>query len=307
MTETKTLHDLCPSTEVEDVFIEIRHIVGTMVPAFDFQLLERLHGDIQRLFAGSYPGYQASNTKYHDIKHTYAVALAVVRILDGLRLHGQEFTPQHIELALCCAFFHDSGLLQQTADRQGTGAKYTIGHEERSIKLLRDYLADCQVPPLAMDDCGQVIRCTILSGHPRALEFHDPLMRTIGLVLGAADLLAQMCDRHYLEKLPDLFQEFKEGGLPGYASEMEVIDKTEDFYHSVAIKRLRHDLNNIGQHVHLHFLGRWGIDRDLYTDGIEQNMYYLRTVKDQCSGRYECYQKFLRRGTRNGSARGNGR
>ncbi len=301
MTVNKTLHDLCPSAEPADVFTEIRLIVGTMAQEFNFQLLDRLHEDIQRLFTGSYPGYQASNTKYHDLKHTYAVALATLRILDGLHRHGQELAPRHIELAVCCAFFHDSGLLQQEDDRQGTGAKYTIGHEERSIKLMRDYLGRRQVTATELEDCAQVIRCTILSGHPRALEFHDPILATIGLVLGAADLLAQMCDRHYLEKLPDLFKEFQEGGLPGYASEMEIINKTEDFYHSVAMKRLHHDLNNIGQHVHLHFLARWGIDRDLYTDGIEQNMYYLRALKDQCSGTFECYQKFLRRGTGNGT------
>jgi hypothetical protein len=301
MTLHKTLHDLCPSAEPADVFAEIRLIVGDMAQPFDFALLDRLHADIQRLFAGTYPGYQASNTKYHDLKHTYAVVLAVARILDGLRLHGQEFAPRHILLAVCCAFFHDSGLIQHETDRQGTGAKYTIGHEERSIKLMRDYLGRAQVSEREMADCAQVIRCTILSGHPRTLEFHDPVLRTVGLVLGAADLLAQMCDRHYLEKLPDLFTEFQEGGLPGYDSEMEIINKTEDFYHSVAIKRLQHDLNNIGEHVHLHFLRRWGIDQDLYTAGIDQNIAYLRALKDHCLGKYECYRKFLRRGVGNGA------
>jgi hypothetical protein len=296
MAQTKILHELFPCTEPTGVFAEIRRIISMMDQGFDFGTLEQLHIDIQRLFAGQYPGYQASNTLYHDLKHSYAVALALVRILHGLHLHGQTFSRRHITLAVSCAFFHDTGLIQQQDDHLGTGAKYTVGHEERSISLMREYLGSTLATAEELEDCGQVIRCTILSGDPQQLAFCDPTMGLIGQVLGTADLLAQMSDLHYLEKLPDLFKEFQEGGLPGYASEMEIISKTEEFYHSVALKRLQNELGNIGQHVHLHFLHRWGIDLDLYTEAIDHNMCYLRALKEQCEDKFECYQRLLRQG-----------
>jgi hypothetical protein len=296
MASTKTLQELFPCTEPAGVFAEVRRIISMMDKGYDFATLEQLHIDIQRLFAGHYPGYRASNTLYHDLKHTYAVVLAVVRILHSLQLNGQAFTRRHITFAVCSAFFHDSGLIQRQDDRQGTGAKYTIGHEERSIDLLRDYLGSALATDKELDDCGQIIRCTILRGDPRQLTFIDPAMGLIGQVLGTADLLAQMSDPFYLEKLPNLFKEFQEGGLPGYASEMEILTKTEEFFNLVALKRLQNELGDIGQHVHLHFLHRWGIDLDLYTEAIEQNIFYLRALKDLCEDEFECYQRLLRLG-----------
>ena len=38
---------------------------------------------IQDLFEGRYPGYQESDTAYHDFAHTCRAAVTVSRILDG--------------------------------------------------------------------------------------------------------------------------------------------------------------------------------------------------------------------------------
>jgi hypothetical protein len=85
------------------------------------------------LFNGKYPGYSECNTKYHNLEHTISVALATARLVHGSHLEGHEFSPKNILLALVASLFHDAGLIQAEGDINGSGAKYTIGHEERRI------------------------------------------------------------------------------------------------------------------------------------------------------------------------------
>ncbi|NOX24953.1 MAG: hypothetical protein GXP59_02345 [Deltaproteobacteria bacterium] len=292
----KRLHELCSCVEPENIFVEIKKIISCIFASFDFTALERLHVDITRLFRGNYPGYRASNTAYHDVNHTYLVVLALIRIIHGLRLNGTEFTPRQVQLAVYCAFFHDTGLIQRQNDREGTGAKYTIGHEERSINLLKEYFDQAELSDDELHDCSQMIRCTILAERPAELHFHNEKMRILGYVLGTADITAQMADRQYLEKLPSLFNEFQEGGLAAdYISELELLEKTDEFYNSIAIKRLNEDFQGIAANVKAHFQERWGIDEDLYAGAIEQNMFYLRGLCETCQKKIDCYQKQLRR------------
>ncbi len=57
-------------------------------------------------------------------------------------------------------------------------------------------------------------------------------------MLGSADLLGQMSDRAYLEKLLFLYKEFREAGIPGFNTEFDIIRKTVDFY-EITVQRLR--------------------------------------------------------------------
>jgi hypothetical protein len=290
-----TLHQICPCEEPPEILAEIETIISLMFTSFDFATLAQLNLDILRLFQGNYPGYRASNTAYHDVNHTYLVALALVRITHGLQLNGRDLTPRQMQLAICGAFFHDTGLIQRQDDLEGTGAKYTIGHEERSIRLLMEYLDRAELSVDERHDCSQMIRCTILAERPGEFHFCDDKMKILGYTLGAADIIAQMADRQYLEKLPSLFKEFQEGGLSGYMSELELLEKTDEFYNSTAIKRLDGDFQGIAANVRAHFRERWHIDEDLYSEAIEQNIFYLRGLCESCQEKIDCYQKQLRR------------
>ena len=63
--------------------------------------------------------------------------------------------------------------------------------------------------------------------------------------MGSADLLAQLADRLYLEKLLLLFMEFEEARLPEFETALELLQKTADFYDSVARKRLDEQLGGV--------------------------------------------------------------
>jgi len=118
----------------------------------------------------------------------------------------------------------------------------------------------------------------------------------LGKIVGSADLLGQMADRCYLEKLLLLYKEFEEAKLPGFDSELDLLQKTETFYESVAQKRLKNDFSGIAASLRLHFKVRWNEDRDLYLEAIENNIDYLKGLTLRCRDNYTCYLKNLRRG-----------
>jgi hypothetical protein len=241
------LDDLIDINSPQQILVEIKYVLQLIHPDFNFHQIEEVYSDIIRLFNGEYPGYRASNTKYHNLQHTCSVVLALVRLFHGLIIDGIHFSPRIIELGIIAALFHDTGLIQTEDDQNGTGAQYTIGHEERSINFMADYLAARGLPAEDIGDCTHIIQCTILNLSLHEIPFKSEETKTMGQVLGSADLIAQIADRTYLEKLPLLFMEFEEAKMPDFESPLELFRKTEGFYHSVVRKRLTEEMGNVEQ------------------------------------------------------------
>ena len=283
-------------TDVRAATAEIDKIAHRMAGRFESDIFGGFLHDVEALFSGAYPGYRASNTKYHDFPHTIAVVLATARLIHGCMLDGHRFTARQVLITLTAALFHDVGLIQKIDDIQGSGAKYTVGHEERSIVFLREYLAGGVFSAGEIDTCANFIRCTILSYQPRELAFDSPEDRTLGFVVGTADLMAQMADRLYLEKLLLLYKEFEEARLPGFDSELQLLRKTKDFYEIVARKRFDEDLDAVYTQMKSHFDNWYGCPRDGYTEAIIGNIRYLERLIDQCQDSFRCYLDRLKRG-----------
>jgi hypothetical protein len=291
----KKLYDLTDITSPQQTLKEIKYVFALVHPDFDFRQIEQVCFDITRLFNGGYPGYRASNTKYHNLEHTCSVVLALVRLTHGLIVNGIHFSPRVIELGIIAAFFHDTGLIQTEEDLQGTGAQYTIGHEERSINFMTDYLAAKGLSAEDINDCTHIIQCTILDLAFDEIPFKSKEAKTMGQVMGTADLIAQIADRSYLEKLPLLFMEFEEAKMPGFESPLELFKKTEEFYHSVARKRLTEEMGNVAPAARSHFRERWGIDRDLYGEAMQSNIDYTKRLEIDGQESYDCLKDKLRR------------
>ena len=290
------LYDLVDLTNPQSVLDEIRYIVALMVNDFDHALFEQICADIKMLFEGDFPGYRASNTKYHDLEHTSSVVLATGRLIHGAFMEGHSFSAKTILLGLIGAIFHDIGFIQTDSDVNGSGAKYTIGHEERSIIFMKQYLSQKSFSKQDLEDITHIIKCTILSLEIKNIPFRSNDIVMLGKIVGSADLLAQMADREYLEKLFMLFKEFEEAGMPGYGSELELLQKTQNFYKYVALQRLSQGFDNVSAFMRPHFKNRWDLDRDLYQESIIANIDYLKTIVDSCDESYSCYLKYLRRG-----------
>ena len=283
-------------SDMDATLVETRKIASRFIEDSEVDLFDLIFQDINLLFRGEYPGYRSSNTQYHDFEHTLSVVLATARLIHGCSVDGLTFAARDILLTLIAALLHDVGLIQDKDDQEGSGAKHTVGHEERSIVFLNEYLPGKGFSARELETCAKFIRCTILSLPPKEVPFVSTEHQKLGYIVGTADLLAQMADRLYLEKLLLLYKEFEEARLPGFDSELALLQKTKDFFEVVARKRLQEDLGGVCRHMRTHFKSWMNIDQDLYNESISNHIKYLESLTEICGDSLECYLGNLRRG-----------
>lgn len=290
----KSAYDKIFITGPEEIYEEIIHIVSLITDDFNPKLFKAAFKDTVKVFAGKYNGYRESNTKYHDIDHTLSVTLTTARLMHGC-MDEVEFTSKDIQTGLIAALFHDIGLIQKSDDTKGTGAKYTVGHEQRSIEFMTAYLTKKRAAKRMMADCTKIIESTILSVSPKDIDFRNDVIFKLGMIVGSADLLGQVADRNYFRKLFSLYLEFEEAGVPGYDSELDLIKKTEGFYNNVVKKRLVEDLENAAKYMVNHLKKRWGIKKDLYEESITENIIEINRFLDDIETGKSSYEEFLKK------------
>jgi hypothetical protein len=245
--------------------------------ASDFSPVRNAYSWIVRLFAGGFPGYRPCSTGYHDLGHTLDVLAASVRLIDGCSLTGCPLPGRLAASACAAALFHDTGYILENEDREGTGAKYTAIHVERSIEFVEKHAAIFGLPPDFTGIIARLIAGTSLDTPWNLLEFRDEEERTVGALVATADLLGQMADRVYLEKLLFLYGELTEAGIGGYTSELDLLRSTPGFSHA-ARERLEGPLMRVYRMAAAHFERRHGIARNLYLESMENQMEYLRRI-----------------------------
>jgi hypothetical protein len=114
------------------------------------------------------------------------------------------------------------------------------------------------------------------TGYERAVDtirLPDEALRRTGLMLGTADIIAQMSDRCYLEKCRDrLYPEFVLGKLGGFSSAEDLVLKTPRFYEG-ACRRLDEKLGRSYEYAARYFGGA-----NLYLDEMRKNIDYAQVV-----------------------------
>lgn len=274
------------------VFAEVKKTARMISKNINLKIVDNAWRDIKKLFSGKYPDHKKCNTNYHDLKHTTDTMLATIRLIHASALSGQSFDDIHISGGIIAAIFHDTGYIQKSGDSAETGAKYTLNHVDRSIDFLKKYYQNNNFSHTEALLISTTISCTGLDVEINNIKFKSPTWKLIGKLLATADLIGQMADQTYLEKLLFLFYEFQEGKVPGYETEFNLLKKTPEF-HELTKKRLEIELGNMSSFLHLHFKERWKIDKNFYEDAINHNLTYL---KELIQKHPDDYRDFLRRG-----------
>jgi len=236
---------------------------------------------VRSLFAGEFPGYRECLAEYHDFNHTMSVLLASARLLDGYNIE-RVFLPEEMAIQLLLAtLLHDTGYIQEDWDTEGTGAKYSRQHEQRSIEFLERHAGVFEIEEPEIEPIVRLIQSTDLKTDFARIAFPSEEEQDAGAILGSADILGQMSDRAYLEKLLFLYHEFREAGIPGYETEFDILKKTRDFYEAVK-GRLRDTYLHVFELANHHFRERYQINRNLYIVAVDRQMAYLdRIIGDQ--------------------------
>ena len=268
--------------EVEE---QVSDIYRTLYPAGDREFISKSFAWAKQCFSGEYDGYQAIDALYHDFEHTLQGTLCLGRLLAGREKAGaRPALPQRLfELSLLAILFHDTGYLKRDNDREGTGAKYTLVHVDRSARFAADYLSRQGVGLEEVKSIENMIRCTGVNTDLASIPFADEMERMLGAALGTSDLLGQMAAPDYVDKLPILFLEFEEAALydgeknsrfAQFSSAEDLIRNSPSFWSDYVEPRIRDDFHELYRYLN----DPYPDGPNPYLEAIEKNLSRLRHI-----------------------------
>lgn len=234
-------------------------------------------------FQGQYRDYQAIDARYHDFEHTLQGTLCFARLLHGYVDAGIQprLTQRSFELGLLAILLHDTGYLKRQGDNEGTGAKYTLTHVQRSVDFAENLLVERGFPAEEIKSVQNMIRCTGVNVILSSIPFANPVEERVGFALGTADLLGQMAADDYVDKLEILYEEFAEsaafnGGRYSnagmFSSADDLKSKTPVFWDNYVVPKIDKDFLGLYR-----YLGRPSSSTEnYYIQKIRANMLRLR-------------------------------
>ncbi|MFM9913787.1 MAG: HD domain-containing protein [Methylophilaceae bacterium] len=275
--ELSRLHFLFDNDNPDQVWTNAREVIRRISPNYNDAYLSEIFNDVVELFYGDYPDYLRVNTPYHDLRHTMDVFLCALRLMHGMRVNGERFENHEISAVAIAALMHDVGYAQQRGDEAANGAKYTKTHVMRGIEFLRNYV-DLQGWSVTwLLNAEAAIHCTNPALKLADIEFENERSLLIAKLVGTADLVGQMADRSYLEKLLFLYFEFKEAGIQDFSSMSEMLQRTHQFY-QMTIQKLNTEFDSYYKHLTSHFVDWFGVESNYYMHSIDKNIDYLEKV-----------------------------
>jgi len=277
-TSSSEIHKLFANSNPDEAWAKAADIVRRINPAHDFFLAHMTFDDVIRLFRGDYPGYCAIRTPYHDLPHTLDVFMCAVRLMHGVHVSGTPLTDNEITWIMMAALLHDIGYAQLRGEESGSGAQYTQSHVDRGIAFMQRYLTERHFPP----DFAAHLEPMMLGTNPALvfseINFPDARTRMLAQIVGTADLVGQMADRTYLEKLLFLYLEFKEAHFGNYQNIHDMLRQTKGFYEITRGEKLDEAFEGVYTKLAFHFKDYFGIENNYYLESIEKNIAYLSKV-----------------------------
>ncbi|MCW5558300.1 MAG: hypothetical protein KIT22_10775 [Verrucomicrobiae bacterium] len=273
------------TSDVQAVQRRVAQDYWSLFPAGDQGFVSRVFPQVVDCFAGKHPEFQAIDARYHDLEHTLQGTLCFSTLLRRRAEAGAKpvLSEETFQLGLLAILLHDTGYLKRRDDPEGTGAKYTATHVNRSCDFAERFLTARGFTLRQIQAVQSMIRCTGLGVNVSALQFAGEEERIAGYALGTADLLGQMAAADYLEKLPILYLEFAEsaaynqgrGGSGGamFTSAEDLMRKTPGFWRHYVVPKMEQDFGGLHR-----FLVNPATGRNEYLDLIEGNLDRLQRL-----------------------------
>jgi hypothetical protein len=238
------------------VEVEVQSAFLGMFPKGDAMFVPRVFGWAIECFTGNFGEYQAVDARYHDFEHTLQGTLCMARLLHGRHLANThpQLTQRMFQLGVIAILMHDTGYLKKRNDTEGTGAKYTVTHVDRSAEFAAVLLAEKKFPPEDIKAVQNMIHCTGVDATLSIIPFQNEMEKIVGHALGTADLLGQMAAEDYVEKLPVLYAEFAEAKqfsrdkpnfVSMFSSAADLMQKTPAFWEKYVQMKLNRDFGGL--------------------------------------------------------------
>lgn len=272
------IHQLTDNDNPDEVWAKAIDIIRQISPDFDFAITHIVYSDVLRLFRGEYPGYCPIKTPYHNLHHTLDVFLCAIRLTHGVHISGTRIADREIKCIMLAALFHDLGYAQRLEEDSGSGAQFTLTHVGRGIKFMRQYMLEHDFPT----DLATPVEFLMNGTNPGiafdSISFPDERTRLLSQIVGSADIVGQMADRAYLEKLLFLYLEFNEAKFGNYSSMHDLLRQTKSFYENALEKKLDGSFEGTYRKLVFHFKEYLGVETNYYMESIEKNIDYLSKI-----------------------------
>ncbi|MDP2752972.1 MAG: HD domain-containing protein [Nitrospirota bacterium] len=266
---------------LENILDELKIICKKIYGENNIDLIKTAFNDVAALFSGKRKGFQKCDTSYHDLMHTLQVIPPFIGIIDGWNKNKSApyITREFFDIGIIAVLLHDTGYIKTEDDIEGTGAKYTFTHIQRSADFAGLYLPQLGFDKYKISAVRNIIMCTGVKIDYTEIPFNSKEERTVGYALGTADLLGQMSANDYPEKLPILYREFEEAYLYEgieklrqreaivYESVDDLIRKTPYFYEVIVLRRFK-NMGSMYKYLTHHFKD----SRNHYIEAIEENI-----------------------------------
>lgn len=271
------------TADPREVAQAVQAIYVKLFPKADLLWISRIFSWTVDCFNGRYADYLPIDTRYHNFEHTLQGALCLARLLNYREEAGAHpaLTQTMFEWGILAMLLHDTGYLKDRSDTEGTGAKYTWIHVDRSILFSERLLAEKGFSTAARRSVQNMIHCTGRNTHPQQIPFGSELEKIVGCALGTADYLGQMAAVDYVDKLPSLFSEFQESNQyqarfnpqpVEYASARDLMEKTLPFWENQVVPKLDHDFLGLYRYLNQPYPE----GPNLYLQNIEANLDRIR-------------------------------
>ena len=260
---------------------KIREIYKVHYKNDDIETIKAVFNDLMDLFSGNMKGYLKCDTGYHDIKHTLQVVPPFIGILDGWNKSKKrpKISKELFDRGIIAVLLHDTGYIKTDNDLEGTGAKYTFVHTQRSADFAISYLSKKGFKKDTINSVKNIIMYTGVAVDYNKLPSNSEGERIVGYALGTADLLGQMSADDYPAKLPTLYREFEESyhfegidklrkqGMTVFDSADDMIKNTPSFYEGAVKERFK-NMGSLFKYLTYHF----DDERNYFIEAIEENI-----------------------------------
>ena len=262
-----------PTVDTKDaksVQEEVHSLYQSMFPNGDLAFISKAFSWTFDCFRGRYANYLPIDARYHDLEHTLQGTLCFARLLEGYQHTKADprLSEKMVQLGLLAILLHDTGYLKTRDDIEGTGAKYTLVHVNRSCEFAARLLTEKGFSEKDIRAVQNMIRCTGVNVDLTKIPFGSLEERVLGYSLGTADLLGQMAAEDYIDKLGILFSEFEESarfnagkftGAGAFASVDDLRSKTPMCWERYVVPKIKGDIMGLYR-----YLGRPAAQEDIY-------------------------------------------
>ena len=212
-----------PQRLVTDAFVD--HLVGRFRQAFPGNH-SQLEGVLTLACRTALENLSNCDAAYHDINHTILVTDVGQCILWGRISSQGDLSPEDWIHAVVAMLFHDIGYLRGLLKDDGNGS-YQCDHTGETVTPAAGATDACMAPYHVNRSrmfvkqrfaSEPLLDVDVISDYIEMTRFPVPAESfyqrgdTIGGLVRAADLIGQLADPRYLQKLAHLYAEFKENG-----------------------------------------------------------------------------------------------